>query len=64
MTGRITKLISGLYTVYCEETKRQAISALNDEHSRWGVYVFLTNDTGDKKISWKDFYDCIIKCKS
>ena len=36
------------------KTKRQAISALNDEHSRWGVYVFLTNDTGDKKISWKD----------
>lgn len=35
-------------------TKRQTINALNDEHSRWGAYVFLTNDTGDKQISWKD----------
>lgn len=35
-------------------TKQQTISALNDEHSRWGAYVFLTNDTGDRQISWKD----------
>lgn len=36
------------------KTKRQTISALNDEYSRWGAYVFLTNDTGEKQISWKD----------
>lgn len=36
------------------KTKEQTISALNDEYSRWGSYVFLTNGTGDKKISWKD----------
>ena len=36
------------------KTKRQIISALNDEYSRWGAYVFLTNDVGENQISWKD----------
>ena len=36
------------------KTKQQEIDALADEHSRWGAYVFLTNDTGIRQISWKD----------
>lgn len=36
------------------KTKQQDIDALADEHSRWGAYVFLTNDTGIRQISWKD----------
>lgn len=36
------------------KTKQQDIEALADEHSRWGAYVFLTNDTGIRQISWKD----------
>lgn len=36
------------------KTKAKPIYALSDEHSCWGAYVFLTNDTGPNMISWKD----------
>lgn len=39
------------------KTKEQTISNLIEEHSRWGAYVFLTNSTGDKSVSWKDDED-------
>ena len=36
------------------QTKRQEISTLSDEYSRWGAYVFLTRDDAEQQISWKD----------
>lgn len=36
------------------KTKAQPISALPEEHSRWGAYISLTNDSATKQISWKD----------
>ena len=39
------------------KTKQQPISELHNEHSRWGAYVFLTNDSVANQISWKDDAD-------
>lgn len=39
------------------KTKQQPISDLHNEHSRWGAYVFLTNDSVANQISWKDDAD-------
>lgn len=35
-------------------TKKQPISTLDDEYSRWGAYVFLTREDSEQQISWKD----------
>jgi len=35
-------------------TKKCDISTLNDEFSRWGTYIFLTQDNLPNQISWKD----------
>lgn len=39
------------------QTKRQPISTLSEEYSRWGAYVFLTRDEAEQQISWKDEED-------
>lgn len=39
------------------KTKQQPISELVNAHSRWGAYVFLTNDSVPNQISWKDDAD-------
>lgn len=39
------------------QTKRQLISTLSEEYSRWGAYVFLTRDEAEQQISWKDEED-------
>ena len=36
------------------KTKRCEISTLHDEFSRWGTYIFLTQNDLPNKISWKD----------
>ena len=36
------------------KTKRREISTLHDEFSRWGTYIFLTQDDLPNQISWKD----------
>ena len=36
------------------KTKAKPISTLQEEHIRWGAYVYLTGDTAEAKISWKD----------
>lgn len=36
------------------KTKRCVISTLHDEFSRWGTYIFLTQNDLPNKISWKD----------
>ena len=36
------------------KTKRCEISTLHDEFSRWGTYIFLTQNYLPNKISWKD----------
>ncbi len=36
------------------KTKRCEISTLHDEFSRWGTYIFLTQDDLPNQISWKD----------
>lgn len=36
------------------KTKDRKISDLSDEYSRWGTYIFLTQDGLPKQISWKD----------
>lgn len=36
------------------QTKRQLISTVSDEYSRWGAYVFLTRNDAEQQISWKD----------
>ncbi len=36
------------------KTKKCDISTLNDEFSRWGSYIFLTQDNLPNQISWKD----------
>lgn len=36
------------------KTRRCEISTLNDEFSRWGTYIFLTQDDLPNQISWKD----------
>lgn len=38
-------------------TIRQPISYLSNEQSRWGAYVFQTNESAVKQISWKDEED-------
>lgn len=35
-------------------TKKQPISTLSDEYSRWGAYIFLTREESEQQISWKD----------
>lgn len=36
------------------QTKRQLISTVADEYSRWGTYIFLTRYNSEPQISWKD----------
>lgn len=36
------------------KTKRQNISALDNEYSKWGAYIFLTQENVDNQISWQD----------
>lgn len=36
------------------KTKDKPISALTNEYSRWGAYIFLTRDDAEQQISWKD----------
>lgn len=36
------------------KTKRCEISTLHDEFSRWGTYIYLTQNDLPNKISWKD----------
>lgn len=36
------------------KTRRCDISTLSDEFSKWGTYVFLTQDNLPNQISWKD----------
>lgn len=36
------------------KTKAKPISTLQEEHIRWGAYIYLTGDTAEAKISWKD----------
>lgn len=36
------------------KTKRCEISTLHDEFSRWGTYIFLTQEDLPNQISWKD----------
>lgn len=36
------------------KTRRCGISTLNSEFSRWGTYIFLTQDALPNQISWKD----------
>ena len=40
-------------------TKNRSISTLDDEYSRWGTYIFLTQDNMPNQISWKDEDDDI-----
>ena len=35
-------------------TKQQTINTLPEEYSRWGSYIYLTNDDATNKISWKE----------
>ncbi len=36
------------------KTRRCDISTLSDEFSKWGTYIFLTQDNLPNQISWKD----------
>lgn len=36
------------------KTKKYDISTLNDEFTKWGTYIFLTQDDLPDQISWKD----------
>lgn len=36
------------------KTKKYDISTLSDEFSKWGTYIFLTQDNLPNQISWKD----------
>lgn len=36
------------------KTKQRPIHTLKDQYSRWGSYVYLTNDDATNQISWKD----------
>lgn len=36
------------------KTKERAISTLSDEFSKWGSYIFLTQENLPNQISWKD----------
>ncbi len=36
------------------KTKQCQISTLQDEFSRWGAYIYLTQEGADNQISWRD----------